>query len=635
MATIQLADGKERQVADGMTWLDVVKGISNSLAKKTVVAKVDGKLTDLTEEVRDGAQVEFFSVADPEGLRALRHTASHIMAQAILRLWPDTKLAIGPAIDNGFYYDMDTEHVFSPEDFPKIEKEMAKIVKENLPLEHRVVAREEALAKFRASGDVYKVELIENLPEDSVITFYSQGEFTDLCAGGHVPSTGKVKAFKLMSVAGAYWRGDEKNKMLQRIYGTAFPSQEELDQYLFLLEEAERRDHRKLGKELDLFSFQPEGPGFPFFHPKGMVLRNALLEFWRELHREYQYEEISTPVILNRDLWMQSGHWDHYRDNMYFTKIDDEDYAVKPMNCPGSILYFKSGLRSYRDLPIRVAELGLVHRHEMSGALHGLFRVRCFTQDDAHLYILPSQMKEEILKTLELFDRIYSAFGLEYRVELSTRPEDSMGDDELWDLATNVLRDAIESSGVEYRINEGDGAFYGPKLDFHIKDSLGRTWQCGTIQLDMQMPERFDIHYIGEDGEKHRPVMLHRAGFGSIERFIGILIEHYAGKFPAWLAPVQVQLIPVTERHLAYAQQVREALRAAGIRVQIDERNEKLGYKIRGAQLQKVPYMLILGDKETEAGTVSIRRRDGEETQGVAVADFVADLAAEIAERRN
>ncbi|MCI5837573.1 MAG: threonine--tRNA ligase [Veillonellaceae bacterium] len=635
MATIQLADGKERQVDEAMTWQDVVKSISNSLAKKTVVAKVDGKLTDLTEQVRDGAQVEFFSVADPEGLRALRHTASHIMAQAILRLWPDTKLAIGPAIDNGFYYDMDTEHVFSPEDFPKIEKEMAKIVKENLPLEHRVVSREEALEKFRASGDIYKVDLIENLPADSTITFYSQGEFTDLCAGGHVPSTGKVKAFKLMSVAGAYWRGDEKNKMLQRIYGTAFPSQEELDQYLFMLAEAERRDHRKLGKELDLFSFQPEGPGFPFFHPKGMVLRNALLEFWRELHREYHYDEISTPVILNRDLWMQSGHWDHYRDNMYFTKIDEEDYAVKPMNCPGSILYFKSDLRSYRDLPIRVAELGLVHRHEMSGALHGLFRVRCFTQDDAHLYILPSQMKEEILKTLELFDRIYSAFGLEYRVELSTRPEDSMGDDALWDLATDVLRDAIESSGVEYRINEGDGAFYGPKLDFHIKDSLGRTWQCGTIQLDMQMPERFDMHYIGEDGEKHRPVMLHRAGFGSIERFIGILIEHYAGKFPAWLAPVQVQLIPVTERHLAYAQQVRDELKAAGIRVQIDERNEKLGYKIRGAQLQKVPYMLILGDKEMEAGTVSVRRRDGEETPGVAVADFTADLAAEIAERRN
>lgn len=635
MATIQLADGKERQVDAAMTWQDVVKSISNSLAKKTVVAKVDGKLTDLTEPVRDGAQVEFFSVADPEGLRALRHTASHIMAQAILRLWPDTKLAIGPAIDNGFYYDMDTEHVFSPEDFPKIEKEMAKIVKENLPLEHRVVSREEALEKFRASGDIYKVDLIENLPADSRITFYSQGEFTDLCAGGHVPSTGKVKAFKLMSVAGAYWRGDEKNKMLQRIYGTAFPSQEELDQYLFMLAEAERRDHRKLGKELDLFSFQPEGPGFPFFHPKGMVLRNALLEFWRELHREYHYDEISTPVILNRDLWMQSGHWDHYRDNMYFTKIDEEDYAVKPMNCPGSILYFKSDLRSYRDLPIRVAELGLVHRHEMSGALHGLFRVRCFTQDDAHLYILPSQMKEEILKTLELFDRIYSAFGLEYRVELSTRPEDSMGDDALWDLATDVLRDAIESSGVEYRINEGDGAFYGPKLDFHIKDSLGRTWQCGTIQLDMQMPERFDMHYIGEDGEKHRPVMLHRAGFGSIERFIGILIEHYAGKFPAWLAPVQVQLIPVTERHLAYAQQVRDELKAAGIRVQIDERNEKLGYKIRGAQLQKVPYMLILGDKEMEAGTVSVRRRDGEETPGVAVADFTADLAAEIAERRN
>ncbi len=634
MVKIKLGDGQEREFQDGITLAQAAKEISNSLGKKAVVAKVDGVRTDLDHELKEGSAVEFFTLADAEGLRALRHTASHIMAQAILRLWPETKLAIGPAIDNGFYYDMDTEHVFTPEDFPLIEKEMAKIVKENLPLSHRVVDRQEALAQFDAEGDIYKAELVRDLPEDATITFYTQGEFTDLCAGGHVPSTGKVKAFKLMSVAGAYWRGNEKNKMLQRIYGTAFPTQEALSEYLFMLEEAERRDHRKLGKELDLFSFQPQGPGFPFFHPKGMVLRNQLLGFWRELHHEYRYDEIQTPIILNRDLWMQSGHWDHYRENMYFTKIDDEDYAVKPMNCPGSILYFKSGLRSYRDLPIRVAELGLVHRHELSGALHGLFRVRCFTQDDAHLYILPSQMKEEILKTLELFDRIYSAFGLEYRVELSTRPEDSMGDDELWELATDVLRDAIETSGVEFRINEGDGAFYGPKLDFHIKDSLGRTWQCGTIQLDMQMPERFDVTYIGEDGEKHRPVMLHRAGFGSIERFIGILIEHYAGKFPTWLAPVQVKLIPVSEKHIAYAKEVAEHLEKAGLRYEIDERNEKLGYKIRAAQLEKVPYMFILGDKEVEAKNISVRQRDGEERNGIDLADFVGEVMEEVSARR-
>ena len=497
-----------------MSLHDAAKAISNSLGKKAVVAKVDGKRTDLDHALVDGTKVEFFTLADEEGLRALRHTASHIMAQAILRLWPETKLAIGPAIENGFYYDIDTEHVFSPEDFPKIEQEMAKIIKENYTLTHREIARADALKLFAEADDTYKYELVRDLPEDAVLTLYTQGEFTDLCAGGHVPSTGKVKAFKLMSVAGAYWRGDEKNKMLQRIYGTAFPTKEALDEYLFMLEEAERRDHRKLGKELDLFSFQPEGPGFPFFHPKGMILRNNLLQLWRELHQEYGYDEIQTPIILNRDLWMQSGHWDHYRENMYFTKIDGEDYAVKPMNCPGGILYFKNNLRSYRDLPMRVAELGLVHRHEMHGALHGLFRVRCFTQDDAHLFILPSQMKEEILKVFELFDRIYKAFGLEYRVELSTRPDDAMGDEKIWELATDTLREAMESSGVEYRVNEGDGAFYGPKLDFHIKDSLGRTWQCGTIQLDMQMPERFDVTYIGEDGEKHRPVMLHRAGFG-------------------------------------------------------------------------------------------------------------------------
>lgn len=633
MVQITLADGSVREFQDGMSLHDAAKAISNSLGKKAVVAKVDGKRTDLDHALVDGTKVEFFTLADEEGLRALRHTASHIMAQAILRLWPETKLAIGPAIENGFYYDMDTEHVFSPEDFPKIEQEMAKIIKENYTLTHREIARADALKLFAEADDTYKYELVRDLPEDAVLTLYTQGEFTDLCAGGHVPSTGKVKAFKLMSVAGAYWRGDEKNKMLQRIYGTAFPTKEALDEYLFMLEEAERRDHRKLGKELDLFSFQPEGPGFPFFHPKGMILRNNLLQLWRELHQEYGYDEIQTPIILNRDLWMQSGHWDHYRENMYFTKIDGEDYAVKPMNCPGGILYFKNNLRSYRDLPMRVAELGLVHRHEMHGALHGLFRVRCFTQDDAHLFILPSQMKEEILKVFELFDRIYKAFGLEYRVELSTRPDDAMGDEKIWELATDTLREAMESSGVEYRVNEGDGAFYGPKLDFHIKDSLGRTWQCGTIQLDMQMPERFDVTYIGEDGEKHRPVMLHRAGFGSIERFIGILIEHYAGKFPTWLAPVQVKVIPVTEHQLDYAKEVARTLQAADIRVEIDERNEKLGYKIRGAQLEKVPYMLILGNREVDARTISVRARDGEETNDVQTADFLAQLQEEVATR--
>lgn len=633
MVQITLADGSVREFQDGMSLHDAAKAISNSLGKKAVVAKVDGKRTDLDHALVDGTKVEFFTLADEEGLRALRHTASHIMAQAILRLWPETKLAIGPAIENGFYYDMDTEHVFSPEDFPKIEQEMAKIIKENYTLTHREIARADALKLFAETDDTYKYELVRDLPEDAVLTLYTQGEFTDLCAGGHVPSTGKVKAFKLMSVAGAYWRGDEKNKMLQRIYGTAFPTKEALDEYLFMLEEAERRDHRKLGKDLDLFSFQPEGPGFPFFHPKGMILRNNLLQLWRELHQEYGYDEIQTPIILNRDLWMQSGHWDHYRENMYFTKIDGEDYAVKPMNCPGGILYFKNNLRSYRDLPMRVAELGLVHRHEMHGALHGLFRVRCFTQDDAHLFILPSQMKEEILKVFELFDRIYRAFGLEYRVELSTRPDDAMGDEKIWELATDTLREAMESSGVEYRVNEGDGAFYGPKLDFHIKDSLGRTWQCGTIQLDMQMPERFDVTYIGEDGEKHRPVMLHRAGFGSIERFIGILIEHYAGKFPTWLAPVQVKVIPVTEHQLDYAKEVARTLQAADIRVEIDERNEKLGYKIRGAQLEKVPYMLILGNREVDARTISVRARDGEETNDVQTADFLAQLQKEVATR--
>jgi threonyl-tRNA synthetase len=534
------------------------------------------------------------------------------MAQAIKRLYKDGKLAIGPSIDNGFYYDMDTDHVFTPDDLGKIESEMAKIVKENYLITKELLPRNEAIALFEKLGETYKVELIEDLPVNAPISLYRQGEYVDLCAGPHVKATGKVKAFKLQSLAGAYWRGDEKNKMLQRIYGTAFEKKEDLAAYLTMMEEAAKRDHRKLGKELDLFSLHDEGPGFPFFHPKGMVIRNQLEKFWHELHDEYEYEEIRTPIILNRKLWEQSGHWDHYQENMYFTTIDDEAYAIKPMNCPGGILIYKSNIHSYRDLPIRTAELGLVHRHELHGALHGLFRVRSFTQDDAHIFMLPSQMQQELTKVIELFDRTYSLFGLKYRVELSTKPDNAMGSDEIWNLATETLKQAIEIKNIPYQINEGDGAFYGPKLDFHIQDSIGRTWQCGTIQLDMMMPERFDMTYVGEDGQKHRPVMIHRACFGSLERFIGILIENYAGAFPVWLAPVQVKLLPISEKHAVYAAELRKKMKKAGIRVELDRSSEKIGYKIRKAQLEKVPYMCIIGDKEVENGTISVRER----TQG-------------------
>lgn len=631
---IILPDNSERAYAAGTTLGEAVKQLSNSLAKKVLAADVDGELTDLREEVKNGSKVSFLTFNEQGGKDTLRHSASHIMAQAIKRLWPDAQLAIGPAIENGFYYDIDMEHVLVPEDLAKIEAEMHKIVKANFPIEKEVLSRDEALKFFKEKHENYKVELIEDLPADAEISTYRQGEFVDLCAGPHVASTGKVKAFKLQSLAGAYWRGDEKNKMLQRIYGTAFEKKEELDEYLHLLEEAARRDHRKLGKELGLFVLKEQGPGFPFFLPKGMALRNELENFWREVHHDFDYEEIRTPIILNRQLWEQSGHWFHYRENMYTTVIDDEDYAIKPMNCPGSILVYQNDLHSYRDFPMRMAELGLVHRHELSGALHGLFRVRSFTQDDAHVFMLPSQIKAELIKVIELFDRIYSQFGLTYRVELSTKPDNAMGDDAIWESATNALREAIEEKQIPYQINEGDGAFYGPKLDFHIRDSIGRTWQCGTIQLDMNLPERFHMEYVGEDGQKHQPIMIHRACFGSMERFIGILIEHYAGAFPTWLAPVQVKILPISEKHVEYAEKLRKAFKKAYVRVELDDRNEKIGYKIRQAQMEKVPYMLVVGDKEEQEGTVAVRSRVEGEKGSVKWEDFLADILEEVKERK-
>lgn len=633
MITIRLKDGKELHFENEVTLFEAAKKISNSLAKDVLVAKVDGELTDIRNNITDGTQVEFFTKADKEGLFTLRHTAAHVMAQAIQHLYPGTKFAIGPAIDDGFYYDLESDHVFSQEDFVAIEKEMAKISKANLPIEKKILSRNEALEFFRSRNQDYKVILIQDLPEDAIVSTYTQGDFTDLCRGPHVRSTGKLKVFKLMTVAGAYWRGDEHNKMLQRIYATAFFDKEELDQFLFVRAEAEKRDHRKLGKQLNLFSFHEEGPGFPFFHPKGMVIRNELIAYERELFREFGYEEIMTPIILSKKLWLQSGHWDHYKENMYFTQIDEEDYAVKPMNCPGGILYYKTNQHSYRELPKRVGEFGIVHRHELHGALHGLFRVRVFTQDDAHIFMTQDQMKDEVIKTMEMYRKLYSVFGLEYHVELSTRPENSMGSEELWEISTNALRDAVEAAGVPYVINEGDGAFYGPKLDFHIKDCLGRTWQCGTIQMDMQLPERFDVNYVGEDGEKHRVVMLHRAGYGSLERFIGILIEHFAGAFPSWIAPVQVKVVPVTEKHMNYARSVADALSASNVRVEIEEGNDTLGYKIRKAQMEKVPYTLVVGDKEMNGHTVSVRSRKNGDEGSLPVAVFVSNLIREIRDR--
>ena len=630
---IILPDGSAKEYAAGTTLGEAVKKLSNSLAKKVLAANVNGELTDLREEVVDGSKVEFLTFEEDGGKHTLRHTASHVMAQAVKRLWPEAKLAIGPAIDKGFYYDIDMEHTLTPEDLTKIEKEMSRIVKENLPITKSVMPRQEAIEFFKSKNEDYKVELIEDLPEDAVISCYAQGDFVDLCAGPHVASTGKVKAFKLQSIAGAYWRGDEKNKMLQRIYGTAFEKKEELDAYLHMLEEAAKRDHRKLGKELGLFVIKEEGPGFPFFLPKGMALRNELENFWREVHHDFEYDEIRTPIILNKHLWETSGHWDHYRENMYTTIIDDEEYAIKPMNCPGGILVYQNEMHSYRDLPLRYAELGLVHRHELSGALHGLFRVRAFTQDDAHVFMLPEQMQSELMKVIELFDRIYSQFGLKCHVELSTKPDNAMGDDAIWEAATEALRNAIEAKGIDYVINPGDGAFYGPKLDYHIEDSLGRTWQCGTIQLDMNLPERFNVEYIGEDGQKHRTIMIHRACFGSMERFIGILTEHYAGAFPTWMAPVQVKVLPISEKHVEYANQLAKQMRHDYVRVEVDDRNEKIGYKIRQAQMEKVPYMLVVGDKEMEDNSVNVRKHGGDELGTVPFDEFFNSIKIEIKER--
>ena len=633
---VTLKDGSFKEYAQPMAVIDIAKDISEGLARMACVAEIDGEVKDLRTIVDKDCTLNIFTAKDPEGLAALRHTASHVMAQAIKRIWPETKLAIGPSIADGFYYDIDRDEPVTSDDLAKIEAEMKKIIKEALPLERFDLPRAEAIALMKEKNEPYKVELIEDLPEDSIISFYKQGEFTDLCAGPHLMNTKEVgKAFKLMNIAGAYWRGSEKNKMLTRIYATAFAKKEDLDAYVTMMEEAKKRDHRKLGKELGLFMMSDAGPGFPFFLPKGMVLKNTLLDYWREIHKKAGYVEISTPIILNRSLWETSGHWDHYKNNMYTTVIDGEDYAIKPMNCPGGVLVYASEPRSYRDLPLRMGELGIVHRHEKSGQLHGLMRVRCFTQDDAHIFMTPEQIRDEIKNVAGLINQVYSLFGFKYHVELSTRPEDSMGSDEDWELATSSLQGALDDLGLDYVINEGDGAFYGPKIDFHLVDAIGRTWQCGTIQLDFQLPQRFELEYIGADGEKHRPIMIHRVCFGSIERFIGILIEHFAGAFPTWLAPVQVKVLPISEKYEEYAKSVKAALDAADIRAEIDLRSEKIGYKIREAQGQKIPYMLVVGQKEQADGTVSVRSRfkgdEGAEDLNV----FIANIKAEITGRVN
>ena len=627
---ITLKDGSSKEYAQSMSVIDIAKDISEGLARVATAGEVDGEVVDLRTVIDKDCELNILTFNDEKGKGAFRHTTSHIMAQAIKRLYPDTKLAIGPSIEDGFYYDIDRETPLVAEDLEKIEAEMKKIVKEDLPIKQYTMPRAEAIAYFKEKDEPYKVELIEDLPEDSVISFYSQGEFTDLCAGPHLMSTKPVKAFKLTSLAGAYWRGSEKNKMLQRVYGTSYPKKAELEEYLHMMEEAKKRDHRKLGKELGLFMMREEGPGFPFFLPKGMELKNQLLDYWREIHKKAGYVEISTPIMLSRHLWETSGHWDHYKDNMYTTVIDDEDFAIKPMNCPGGILVYESEPRSYRDLPLRMGELGLVHRHEKSGQLHGLMRVRCFTQDDAHIFMTPEQVRDEIKGVVKLINEVYSLFGFKYHVELSTRPEDSMGSDEDWDMATEALRGALDDLGLPYVVNEGDGAFYGPKIDFHLEDSIGRTWQCGTIQLDFQLPLRFNLEYTGADGEKHRPIMIHRVIFGSIERFIGILIEHFAGAFPTWLAPVQVKLLPIADRHLDYLYDVMDELNNSGVRAEIDTRAEKIGYKIREAQMKKIPYMLVVGAKEEEDGLVSIRSRfEGDEGQK-SLTDFLAAIKMEI-----
>ena len=626
---ITLKNGR-REFENGMTPLEIAGQLSQDLKKQALCARVDGKIVELWQPIDHDCELEILTFEDDEAKRVLRHTASHVLAQAVKKLRPEAKLAIGPAIDNGFYYDFDVDEPFTPDFLKEVEKEMSRIVKKNDKLERFELPREEAIQFMEEKGEPYKVELIRDLPEDAHISFYRQGDFTDLCAGPHVPSTGKVKAFKLTSIAGAYWRGNEKNKMLQRIYGTAFTDKAELDAYLARIEEAKKRDHRKLGRELDLFDIRDEGPGFPFFYPKGMILRNCLEDYWRQIHREAGYEEIKTPIMLNRALWERSGHWDHYKENMYTTKIDDMDFAIKPMNCPGGILVYQRKPWSYRDLPIRSGELGLVHRHELSGALHGLMRVRCFTQDDAHIFMTPEQIRDEIKGVYSLINKVYSTFGFPYTVELSTRPENSIGTDEMWQQATEGLQGALDDLKVPYTINEGDGAFYGPKIDFHLQDCLGRTWQCGTIQLDMNLPERFDLTYTGADGEKHRPVMIHRVVLGSIERFIGILTEHFGGAFPLWLSPVQAKILTITDRSDEMAKALAERLEKEGIRTELDLRNEKIGFKVREAQMMKIPYMLVLGDKEVEQNVVNVRTRKGETIGNMTIDELVAKLKHEI-----
>jgi threonyl-tRNA synthetase len=628
--SITFPDGSVKEFAKNIKIYNIIELVNKGLAKSAIAALVNDKLVDLNTCIDSDISLKILTFDDEQGQQVFRHSTSHIMAQAVQRLFPGTKLGIGPAIQDGFYYDFDSEHTFTPEDLKAIENEMIKIIKEGYEFRRENVNRDTALKLFSEKKEGYKVELINDLPEDTEISLYHQGDFVDLCAGPHVVSTDKIKAIKLLSLAGAYWRGSEKNKMLQRIYGTSFPKKSMLDEYLFRLEEAKKRDHRKIGTELDLFAIMEEGPGFPFFLPKGIILRNELEAFWREEHKKWAYEEIKTPLILNRSLWEKSGHWDHYKENMYFTNIDDQDYAVKPMNCPGSILVYKTKLHSYRELPIRYAELGVVHRHELSGVLHGLMRVRCFTQDDAHIFMLPSQVKDEIKNVIDLVDSFYKLFGFEYHVELSTRPEKAMGSIEIWEQATNALSEALQEKKMPFKINEGDGAFYGPKIDFHLKDCLGRTWQCGTIQLDFLMPEKFDLTYIGEDGQRHRPVMIHRVVFGSIERFIGILIEHYAGAFPLWLAPVQVKVLPITDKHAGYAQEISDMLAAAGIRAEVDLRNEKIGYKIREAQTRRIPYMFVIGDKELSEGTVSVRKRGKGDIGTSLISKVISELQEEI-----
>ena len=632
---ITLKDGSKKEYAEAKSVIDIAADISEGLARVACAGEVDGEVVDLRHVVDKDCELSILTFEDEGGKGAFRHTTSHIMAQAIKRLYPDVKLAIGPSIADGFYYDIYSENPITTEDLAKIEVEMKKVVKEALPITRFTKSREEAIAFFKEKNEPYKVELIEDLPEDAEISFYQQGEFVDLCAGPHLMTTKPVKAFKLTSIAGAYWRGSEKNKMLTRIYGTSFTKKADLEEYITRMEEAKKRDHRKLGKELGLFMMSDEGPGFPFFLPKGMVLKNTLLDYWREIHQKAGYVEISTPIMLARHLWETSGHWDHYKENMYTTVIDDQDFAIKPMNCPGGILVYQSEPRSYRDLPLRMGELGLVHRHEKSGQLHGLMRVRCFTQDDAHIFMMPEQIREEIKGVAKLIDEVYQLFGFKYHVELSTRPEDSMGSDEDWEMATDALRGALDDLGLNYVVNEGDGAFYGPKIDFHLEDSIGRTWQCGTIQLDFQLPLRFNCEYVGADGEKHRPIMIHRVAFGSIERFIGILIEHFAGAFPTWLAPVQVKVLPISDKYMDYAEKVVNELKESGIRVEIDTRAEKIGYKIREARLQKIPYMLVVGAKEEEEGKVSVRSRFLGDEGAKDLGEFITSIKAEIKSREN